>query len=146
MTEAYPWGAQSPVKRVSALEAQIKANESKKEAAVKRHREEVRVLDETDRGLRADLRTAQVVVERERSEANASAASSILLKVLKATGVDVEEAIRTGSFESVMAEALSKVAPGKSRKPKTVVPPAASAAPPSDQSQSSDVGGSGDAS
>lgn len=115
MADPYPWGTQAPTKRVAALDAQIVSNEGKKADAIKRHRDEIKKFDETDRSLRADLRAAQAIVDKEKSEADAAAATRVLMKLLSSTGMDVGEAVKSGVFEKAMQEAFNKVE-GKSSK------------------------------
>jgi hypothetical protein len=115
MSEPYPWGSQAPTKRVSALEANIVSNDTKKADAIRRHREEIRKLDDIDKGLKSDLRAAQTIVDKEKADADAAAATRVLMKLLSSTGMDVGEAVRTGALEKAMADAFSKVSakPGR---------------------------------
>jgi hypothetical protein len=109
MSDPYPWGSQAPTKRVGALEASIASNDAKKVDAIKRHREEIRRLDEIDKGLKADLRAAQSIVEKEKAEADAAAATRVLMKLLASTGMDVGEAVKSGALEKAMQDAFNKV-------------------------------------
>ena len=108
----YPWGTMPPVKRVAALERQIRENDGRRTKQLAEHRTAIAAIDEADRGLKADLRTAQSVVEREFRESQAVAASRTLEKVLGATGVDIGEALSSGLFERLMREALGRVGGG----------------------------------
>jgi len=109
MSDPYPWGSQAPTKRVVALEASIVSNDAKKADAIKRHREEIRKLDDIDKGLKSDLRAAQTIVDKEKAEADAAAATRVLMKLLSSTGMDVGEAVKSGALEKAMQDAFNKV-------------------------------------
>ena len=72
----YPWGAQSPVKRVEAVEKQLTAIEKKKSAAIEAHKVKMEGIDKIEKGLKSDLRQAQNAVEKEATEQAKAAAST----------------------------------------------------------------------
>lgn len=167
MAETYPWGPQAPTKRVDALKRQIATNEQKRTDQIEAHRKRIVEIDETERQLKKDLAAAQAVVDREHREAMSSAAARMMEKVLAGSGADISEALKTGEFEKLLAEALGKVgtsapkrrsekqapapAPAPSRDDTTSrrddeVPPAGKEAPPSGDGSASDPDGDAGAS
>ncbi len=119
MSEPYPWGTQAPTKKVAALESSIASNDAKKAEAVKRHRDEIRKFDEADKGLRAELKVAQGIVDKEKAEANAASATRVLMRMLATTSIDVEEALRTGDFEKAIADAFANVGGARPKRSKS---------------------------
>ena len=120
----YPWGAQAPAKRVAAVEKQIRSNDKKKEAALAAHAEKMATFDEVDKGLKADLRQAQTVLDREEREqlkANASKTLEKSIDKLIAKGIDVEAAIESGELAKMIenfALENKKPAASETAKPK----------------------------
>ena len=97
----YPWGAMAPAKRVASVERQIRTNDGKKAAAVEAHSKKMAELDSVEKGLKADLRQAQTVLDREEKDKIREAASKSFEKVidkLMADGVDVEKALGSKDF------------------------------------------------
>lgn len=140
MADTYPWGALAPVKRVTAIESQIAANDRKRNECVEAHKKRMSEIDETDRRLKGDLRQATVVVEREAKEATVAAATRAFEKVMAsmfASGVDVNEIVRNGDIEKILGRAMTE-AGAKPKATRRTSAPAASA--PVDSSGSADDG------
>ena len=120
----YPWGAQTPSKRVASVEKQIAAVEKKKKAATDAHASKMAEFDVTEKALKADLRQAQNVLDREEKDQVKAAASKSFEKVLDkliSDGVDIEKAIENGDLMKAMREladpgAGDKKAPAKQKK------------------------------
>lgn len=120
MADSYPWGALAPVKRVAAVEAQIAANDKKRNECIDAHKKRLAEIDDADRKLKGDLRQATAIVEKEAREATVAAATKAFEKLMAsmaATGVDVNEFVRNGDFEKAlgktMSEAGAKAKPAK---------------------------------
>lgn len=142
MADTYPWGSQTPTKRVDALKRQISANDQKRTDQVESHRKRIAEIDETDRQLKKDLGAAQTIVDREHREAMSAAAAKMMEKVLASAGTDISESLKSGELEKLLGEALSKVgtAPARKRPDKAAATPAPSA-PTAPQGGGGDDGG-----
>lgn len=116
MAETYPWGPQAPTKRVDAIKRQITTNDQKRTDQIEAHRKRIAEIDDTDRQLKKDLAAAQAVVDREHREAMSAAAARMMEKALAGSGVDISEALKTGEFEKLLAEAIGKVGTSPSRR------------------------------
>jgi hypothetical protein len=117
MADAYPWGSQSPAKRVSALESNIQANDRKRAAAIESHKARIAEIDEADRQFRSDLKAANVIVDRERREATSAAAAKVLDRIIGSANsdVDIDDAIRSGEFEKLVMKAIADAAAAKAK-------------------------------
>lgn len=117
---AYPWGAQSPAKRVATVERQIASNEKKKAAAVEAHNAKIAGFDEVDKGLKADLRQAQNILDREERDqikANASKSLDKVLDKLISDGVDLGAVIESGEFAKAIEGMAKASGPEAATKP-----------------------------
>lgn len=138
MADAYPWGSQSPAKRVSALEGNIVANDKKRSAAIESHKARIAEIDEADRQFRSDLKAANIIVDRERREATSAAAAKVLDRIIGSANsdVDIDDAIRSGEFEKIVMKAIADAAAAKAK-------PKAKAKPEAEQTAAGDTGGTG---
>ena len=135
MADAYPWGSKSPAQRVTALDAQLRANEKKREDLEKAHKTKIAEITEThrkamsdlsdsDRQVRADLKVAHAVIDRERRERVSQAAAKAFERIVSNPNADIDslmEKIASGDFESLVARAIAEQAPRKG-KAKTEAP------------------------
>jgi septal ring factor EnvC (AmiA/AmiB activator) len=115
----YPWGSVLPAKRIATIENQIAVNDKKRADLIEAHKTKLAEFDENDRKLKADLRQATTIQEKETREATLAAASKALERFLNspaANGIDIDELVRKGQFEKMLGDVVasaSKATPTK---------------------------------
>lgn len=107
MADEYPWGKEAPQKRVSKLENLLRTNEKKREEFLASVKAKVAEFDETDKTLKADLKAATAIMDRERNRAQIASASRVMEKVFGGASVDLDEVIKSGRFEELLQKLVS---------------------------------------
>lgn len=121
----YPWGSMLPAKRIATIDNQIAVNDKKRADLIEAHKTKIAELDENERKLKADLRQATSIQEKESREATVAAATKALERFMNspaANGVDLDELIRKGTFEKILGAAIAEA--GKSAPAKKSAAPA----------------------
>lgn len=109
MADEYPWGKEAPAKRVTKLETNLRNLDKRRDDLVTAHKAKIAELDEAERALKADLKAASSILEKERKDTQVASALKVLERVLGGSSLNIEDALKSGQFEQDLAGLVEKI-------------------------------------